>query len=269
MADIIQQYESLDAMFAHIKAHPRSMVAERTETSFFGRGTAGAMDYVERGASEWEQAPTMALLDKIDAGIERTRREYVGGPAGAFVNVPEYLAGMPMHMRRSVHTTAEAAPVRIVVETLVSAGVSAAQLARRGAAVSALAMRLGELRPLELWASWGMQSRYRNVIGRVKIDTQPLNVGRLCAVMNSREFMRSITFANMGAELGCNGNTAITWAWGADPTADSRNNLMREALNLEPTDIFIPGGYLSESDMMMCDPVAWVNKYLDAQREAE
>lgn len=264
-----QRFDSLADMFNAIKACPKAMVPAGDDTRFFQRGTEDAMRYVLDGATSDEQADTMALLNKIDAGIQRERREYVGGVAGAFVNVPEYLMGQPMHMRRRMHVEADVAPVRVVIETLVSAGVTQAQLARRGAAVSALVMRLGEIRPVELWAAWGMKPTNQDtVVGRVRIDTAPLNVGRLCAVMNSASFCRSLTFAACGAALDHDVYAhSISWAWRGVPTNASHNNAMREALDLNDADVYIPGGHLNESDMMMKDPVKWVNKYLESQRD--
>ena len=44
--------------------------------------------------------------------------------------------------------------------------------------------------------------------------------------------------------------------------------MMREAMGLKPADIYIPGGWLYESQLMAKDPVKWVEKYLAPQRTA-
>lgn len=239
-------------------------------SSFYGRNTDEAIEYIRRGATEYEQQGTRALLDKVDASIEgRQRREYVQSVAGSFPMVPEYLAGMPMNMRRRAPIESDQAPLRIVVEPLVSAGISADQLARRGAAVAALVMRLSETRPVELWAAWAMRpGRSRtDVVGMVKLYTHPIDIGHVVAVMASREFARSIIFAHGYSQTGQHPSGSMRWGWNEDPRNNYRIQKMRRLLGLESQDVFIPGGFLSDADEMMRDPVAWVNRYLDPQRD--
>lgn len=276
--DKTQTFNSLGDLFAFLNANPRSCFTNEPVRFYGAASTADAVAYVKQGASEHEQAQTRALMDKVDTELsDRERREYVASPVGAFACVPEYLQGMPANMRRRVHVESEAAPVRIVVETLVSGGVNTATLARRGAAIAALVTRLSETRPVELWAAWSMlprgisRRRPGTVVGKVKLDTSPISLGHLCAVMNSAQFYRAVTFP---LALAANGAAwdeygGMAWGWSADPTQTGRNVRMREALGLDAADVFIPGGYLSESDIMMRDPVAWVNKYLDEQRKLD
>ncbi|MES2704811.1 MAG: hypothetical protein V4649_19380 [Bacteroidota bacterium] len=48
-----------------------------------------------------------------------------------------------------------------------------------------------------------------------------------------------------------------------------RAQVMRDTFGMEPQDIYIPGGSLEYASQWTQDPVAWVNGYLDSQREAE
>lgn len=261
-------YESLDQLLAYVANEYQYHIHGRA--SFLGaNGTAGCLQYVRNGASEYEQRPTLALLEKIDATAhDRRRREYVASPVGSFPNVAEFLQGLPMNMRRRQEQESEQSPIRVVVETLVSAGVKEEQIVRRGAAVAALVMRMNEIRPVELWVCWGMRIRHNDIIGRVKLDTTPISLSNIVAVLSTPQFCRGIMFAEARSKAR-ETQSGIRWAWGTEPSGQYHVQQMREALELEPQDIYLPGGYLSEASLFMRDPVAWVNSYMDPQRDLE
>lgn len=269
---IVNKFDSLGALLAY--ADPKHN--RRSEMRFYGMTTLQARQYVMKGASHEEQRETLQLMEQIDASIEgRTRREYQASPVGAFACVPDYLQGMPNNMRRRVHTESEAAPVRIAVEITVSAGVSIRQLRRRGAAIAALVARMSETRPTELYIMWAVdssQDRSVSMLGTVKLDTSPLSVGHLVAALASEAMARAVMFpvfyTQRNAPSNANDVDGIPWFMGR-PDARGRTEAMREALGFDEADILIPGGYLSDADIMLRDPVAWVNHYLDKQRQLD
>jgi hypothetical protein len=241
--------------------------------SFYGRPTEAAIKYLRKGAGEAQQDAVREIMDKVDTSIERNTRRMVRSIAGGRVCVPDMLIGEPLHMRRKRHVFAENSPVRVVVEVIVSSGVDHNTLAVRGAATSALALALSEERPVELWAAWAMQPHGGphgsvNVIGRVKLDTAPLSIANVTAVLTTAEFARAVTFANCYSEAQHKNSKSqhITWAWGAFPEDGKRTQMVRDALGLDANDIFIPGGHLSRADKMINDPVGWVEDNLKAQR---
>lgn len=269
MAGSVTIYDSLDALLSNVVQ--QTGYHEDGRPGFFGADgtTMGCVRYMRQGASEEEQRPTMELMEKIDATAhDRQRREYVASPVGAFPVVAEYLQGLPQNMRRRQQQESEQSPIRIVVETLVSAGVKEAQLARRGAAVAALVMRMNELRPVELWAAWGTQIKGHNALGRVRIDTAPISLANVVAVMSTPQFCRGVLFAEARSKARSN-TSSIKWAFSTEPGAPRHVLQMREALQLDPQDIYLPGGYLTEAAAFMRDPVAWVNSYVDPQRDLE
>lgn len=262
-------YQSMTDMLRCVEASPRH---HPPRSSFGGyKSTREACEYIRQGATPQECERTQALLSKINDTVQhRQKMQTVAAPSGSRVVVPDVLAGMPFPMRRRVSVSHDLAPVRVVVETLVSSGVTVRQLEKRGAAVAALAMRLGETRPVELWASWGGRIRRHDALGRVKLDTNPLTLAEVVAVMTTPMFARNVVYAqNLIQAGGIYGSQDWAWAWNRQPNDDARDMRMREKLMLEPQDIFIPGGYISEADQFATDPVAWVESYVASQRETE
>lgn len=246
-------------------------------SNWAGGSFDAAFSRLKQGGSPDLQAPIRELMEKIDARLQdRERREYIRSPAGAFPVVAEVLQGDPMHMRRRQHVESDLAPVKIVCEVGVNAGVSLDAIARRGAAVAALAMRLGETRPVELWAMDGcrisMRSGFsytvRDTAMMVRMETNPISISQLAAVFVDVGFARAIVLSVGRAQAELASHT-IQFVWGEDPDNGARNKLVREVLGLKPEDLFIPGGSISEHDEYLRDPVRWITKYLDPQREIE
>lgn len=256
-------HTSMGEFLDYVSSLSRQTGGDRLKPLFFGASSvAGAVRYIHNGATEYETRETRTLLDKIESGFHgRTVQQWQPSVMGAYPMVPDFLAGMPDCMRRRMQTDTDVSPIRIVVNTTVSAGVDAHDLARRGAAATALAIKLSEVRPVELWAAYGGHAAGRTTIGRVKMDTNPVSISNAVAVLSSRQFARAICFAPMIEAA--NYNTSIGWPQGI------RGDAMREALDLEPQDIYIPGGHISEADKFGGDVVAWIESYLKDQREVD
>ena len=72
--------------------------------------------------------------------------------AGAFADVPAFLAGDPQCMRRMANQVSDTRPIRIFVGMASSCTFSAEQLAKRGALISALALQLSKTRTVDIYA---------------------------------------------------------------------------------------------------------------------
>jgi hypothetical protein len=233
-----------------------------------GKDMKSACDSVRAGVSRTETEAAEALLNKVNTAVnDRKAQVWQADIMGAYPIVPEYLAGMPQSMRRRVVNVSHVAPVRMVMETTVSGGLSQTHIAARGAALAALAVAMNQMRPVELYAAWGLGNtshRSKSFIGMARVETTPVSLSQAVAILATDYFARRIAFAEIhhmaGAHVG-------GWAIGQPDSAD-RNRKWREALELGADDIFIPGGWLYDGDIMVRDPVAWVNSYLDSQREA-
>lgn len=262
---VVARFDSMTELFSKINAAGCHYGSAGAWTD----GSRKVMEYIERGATQAEQQPVNAMLNKIEAGVHgRERREYVAGVAGAFPCVPDYLAGMPLNMRRRAPVESDVSPIRLIMEASMGGNVSTAQIVQRGAAMAALAIRLLETRPVELYLAWCDSVDSTHCVGMVRLDTAPISVGQLTATLCSAGFGRAATFAADYLMAGVTSGN-IRWGFGKEPSDPARNNLVRELLELQPQDIFIPGGNNIEAEDYMRDPIAWVNKYLDPQRDTQ
>lgn len=234
---------------------------------------AGAIAKAQRGATEKELRPVADLLDKIDAEARgREADAWMPSPVGAYPCIPEVLMGLPENMRRRIPVEDDRSPIRLFVEIIVSGGVEDATLAKRGAALAALALRMRELRPVELYVCWATRmygALHDDVIGAVRVGTTPLSPGEIAFLCSDKSFCRQLAFCGMAAQAKTTNVNSISWAWHDTPGKAGRDDRVREAMRMNPQDIFLPGGHLSESALFATNPVKWVHGYLDAQREVE
>lgn len=272
----MDRYESLGAFFADMDKHP----AHHWTRHHVGHSASWCPDYAPAkqklldGAGEAKQKPIRDLIARIDAGLEdRTTPQWIDNPIGSRVNVPRFLQGHPYNMGRRMHVESEKAPVKIVVEIGVSQGVEIDTLNKRGAAIAALAMRMSEQRATELYicAHWAVNPKYGRMIPApalmVRVGTMPISLAELAALIVEPFFARAMTFTHalVRTKVGPRAYSSIAWPGGQPGTAGAIA-AMRRNLELAETDIFIPGGHLTEQDEMIRSPVAWVHKYLEAQR---
>lgn len=234
----------------------------------WSRGSREAIAEIEAPAPRHMMREVETMLEQIDASIAgRERREYVAGPAGAYAVVPEYLQGLPFNMRRRAHVESEAAPVRLILEASMGGIVSDEQIVKRGAVMAALVHRLSETRPVELYMAWADKVGTVNTVGMVKIETAPLSMNEIVNMLCRPDFGRSVTFAIDYMQAGM--KSGVSWAWGQEPEREGRNERVRNILEMDPADVFIPGGSNIAREEYMRDPIGWINKWLDPQRETQ
>jgi hypothetical protein len=227
-----------------------------------------ACDYVLRGATVRETNPVRDLLEKIDASVhDRKSVQWVPELQGAYAIVPEYLMGLPDNMRTMTQRENDQAPVSIFVESSLSFSLDEEATARRGAAIAALAMRMGEERPVELYVFKTSQTVKSQPCWAAKLDVHPVNAAQCMAVFGRGAFCRCIGWAY----LGYMGQTSITGInFGFDrPGTPGRANKIRQVFGLGPKDIIIEAGYAPDEALLQSDPVAWVHKQLADQRMIE
>jgi hypothetical protein len=106
--------------------------------------TLGISDNVELIKAERQRA------EKLD--VQVCFPSWQPDIAGAFADVPAFLAGDPMSMRRLVNQVSDTRPVRIFVGMASSCSFTSDQLAKRGALVSALALQLSKTRSVDVYA---------------------------------------------------------------------------------------------------------------------
>lgn len=141
-------------------------------------------------------APSDKWLDKFENMIPQTKAWQVRHDVlGGVPNVPAFLAGHPMNMRRRERITKESAPLCVMVTLTTSAAITADLMRKRGAILLAFVRALSATRPVELWAcnSVGSYGVAGNVL--IQIDTNPLDLARAAHVLTCPSVARGLGYA--------------------------------------------------------------------------
>lgn len=234
-----------------------------------------AVAFCEQNIGERHMRDAKALVDKIDASYrDRDKEHWQPSPFGAYPVVPDYLAGDPFSMRIKHRDEDNTAPIRYYIEAVVSGGTNTHDLERRAAGLAALIMRTAEERPVELYAVIALHNRMRGsagYIGVIPITTHPIDLHSTIAAFATREFCRCMAFANAQQATGVDSNNC-DWLFGhpdGSYNQNSRERYFRTALNMEPQDVFMQGGYLTDAEEFGSDPVKWVHKQIEKQRSMD
>jgi hypothetical protein len=198
-------------------------------------------------------AEAQELMSKVNASIETSSLSWEYSVSGAFPDIPAFLSGSPDCMRRRVFSDSEANPVRVFVCTTSSAGVTAATLAKRGAVILALVLKLIEAgRPVELWTFTGFDADKKhggNGVCLVRLPTQPVDIARIAYCLTRTAFDRRLGMAWGRHAFG------FTGAW-----ASSIRDL-RFLCGAREGDVVI--GRASSDDPMLENPLAWIQGQLE------
>lgn len=138
-----------------------------------------------------------ALLERFERfAFETERQRWVDDVCGGFPNVPAFLSGHPLAMRRRIADKDGAAPLAVIVDLTTSAGISADTIEKRGAAILALVRLLTMRRPVELWAGvMTGATGNRNLCGVFcRLETAPLDLATAAYVMTSAGFPRAVCY---------------------------------------------------------------------------
>lgn len=179
----------------------------------------------------------------------QTRRGVIGGRA----DMGAWLAGTPDPMRRRTRSKVDTAPLKIVVGTFVSAGISADSLKRRGEAILAFVMLAQRVRPVDLYVVG--ESTNRDGKGwryfYIRLESRPISLSQAGFVIGHPAFFRVlgngwfIERNNIGRSVPC---------------VESTKAEQRERLGLAPTDILIDKAALY--DELISNPLAWIQREL-------
>lgn len=257
------RYDSLGELIAHIKGtgyrdHYGSWAGGESEKCY-----SDALN----GVSSQDTKYAEQLMAKINASFQDTKRcERVRTVSGSRVHMGAYVSGKPNNMIRRRSLVSDVAPIKLVIETTVSGGMSKQDIQARGAALAALGAVLSKVRPVELWACWGLGSGSRVCsIGMVRIPTTPLSLSQALGVMGTDGFARRIAFNEIHSK-GDKYSSIGGWAISGDTGSDARGEKMKAAMGLKPADVLIQGGHLYSRDLIIADPVKWVDMQLAKYR---
>ena len=189
--------------------------------------------------------------------LEIQTRQWVASPYGAYPQVGDFLAGAPDPMRRVNHLEVDTTGIRLVVNTVSSAGVSSEHLRKRGLVIAAFARALSAIRPLELFtlcAVDGYQDGATCIT--VRLPTQPMNLSQVAWALSSSGFTRGLNYGMAKVANGFSGG----WPWG-EYDHHRMTDRLREFLQLAPQDVYIPP--INLNDAMLTNPYEWLDTMLD------
>lgn len=229
-------------------------------------GIKGAIELCTKG--DLSAVPESdALLAKLESytAMPSTRAVWRDDVAGYFPNVPAYLAGSPMSMRRRVREENTSAPLAIIPDLGISGGITALQTRARGTAILALTRALSGCRPIELWAAdmgaadeHGPYSQRNCVVVACRIQTTPLDLSSACYALTHPAFVRQVLFGLEGKYHGFIGG----WPFGIGRALkrDEMERIMAPAFPQVSETLCLPGLHLT--DESVTNPLAWLKRQI-------
>lgn len=205
---------------------------------------------------EGRVAESEAMLAAIEDQVPLSRGwRNVDDVVGALPNVPAFLAGHPVSMRRRERVARDNAPLTVFLDLTSSADINANSVARRGIAILALVRALVEHRAVTLWA--GIAQNVGSGSGTVawQIDTAPIDLARAAYHVASPAMSRRFGYGVNRALNGAGGGWPFNdFKLGADTAQGRLERLLGgEVLHVPP--IFV-------NDPMTADPVGWIKRVL-------
>lgn len=176
---------------------------------------------------------------------------------GGVADVPTFLAGHPLSMRRRQKVIVDTAPLVIVADLTSSADITSKDVRRRGCAILALSRMLCAVRPVELWivVGLGRQGFAGEVLTR--IDTTPLDLGRAAHMMGHPSVSRGLGYGYLQAEH----QTGGAWNFG-DITLHRKTarESYIQALGINGELLYCPP--IFSTDKNVTNPVGWIKDML-------
>lgn len=249
----------LSGFAAWIEALPETAHTRDLRTDWVGGMTYRDARAAVRHGDVAGVAASDALLARFEADIHPTQSfRTFAAIAGGAPNVAAYLAGSPMSMRQRRRVVRAENPLSIFVDVVSSAGISAKDLQKRGAAALALVRVLSATRAVSVYAVAGMQQHGQaNSFIAVRLD-QPLDLARAAFALAHPAFGRALTYEAGPRLVGCEATGNLHWAWrDIGKYRREARDLYAGALGLNPQDcLFLPPPHTD--DQSIRDGAAWL-----------
>lgn len=210
------------------------------------RATAGDLALV---------APSDALVSRLEDQVIHTKKwRNIDDVVGSLPNVPAYLAGHPVAMRRRQREDRDDAPISVFIDLTSSGGIDATSVLARGTTILAFARLLTEHRAVELWAGIALGGPMSSTVAW-RIDTTPLDLARAAHLLCAPSMSRGV-----GYEL----SYAAHRSSGMWPFSDYGRHKASAQRRLEAVMLrevcYVPPIYLT--DPLVTDPVGWIKREL-------
>jgi hypothetical protein len=198
-------------------------------------------------------------LSKIETMLHFETKKFrnILDVCGGSPDVPSFIAGHPLNMRRRQRMVSQQGPLAVVADLTSSGGIDAHEVRQRGCAILALVRALTALRPVELWTVVGLGRRELAVEVLTRIVTTPLDLARAAHMLTHPSVSRSLGYGY------CQGAHQSGGDWNFGNIALQRNtareSLMR-VMHARADVLYVPPVY--GTDKAVSDPVAWLKDML-------
>jgi len=245
---MIKQYDSIAALCDDFVARgkPSPDFMGPADPSIIARGYSGDTSLV----------PEAELFTKqFENTIETPRLSWSPSVAGGICVVPEYLAGVPSHMRIRTKVPTNNAPITIIVGTASSGSINRQIFLKRGITILSLVMLLARFRAISLHImdpGYGTDKDGETVI-MAKVNTTPLDLATAAYVLTEIAFTRTVMY---GIEFQITGR--ITWP---QNYGSEYYHKLALRMGLNPSDtLVIRDAYAG--DTLITKPVEWVKQQI-------
>ena len=246
----------------------QSITPKHRDPDWSGETFEKSLEYAIKGDVRMV-AEAEKILDKVQANIETTGRQWQNAVVGNIPSVPDYVMGHPESMRRLTTYESEAAPIRIWVGTNSSASINHEDLRKRGVAVLAAAMALSQSRPVELWTFGTLRGNgeFGECNVQIRINAAPLDLAEACVALASIGFDRNLTH-NWGFV-----KDSFDGRWARELQSKLHDEKAciegcRQMLGAATEDLIVPPSSNKFSEVIS-DPVGWVQKILASYGQQE
>jgi len=250
--------DSVEDLAAHADALPEASRGYPKNEWTGGQSYDESLTYCRKGDLS-RVAPSDKYMRQFEdlIGFETRTFRTIADVAGGVPNVPAYLTGQPLAMRRRARVQSEQAPLAIVVDLASSGGIEAKHLERRGAAVLAIVRLLSAIRPISLHAvvaALPMGTGYRQIheygasCVAVRIETAPLDLARAAHILGAVSTARQICYSIVTHSVGTTARTcSLAWAYDSVDKYRARGaELWKQALQLDDI-LFIAPAFLNDA----------------------
>lgn len=249
----------------------RTYVSPNARPDWFGKTPRNDWhNCLRNGSTKYLRAAEKLVDDMQEAQLFRTGQKLqTSSVVGDTPNIANYLAGVPetMFSIEASDYVDMSTPIRIYVNLVISMGVTEVEFTNRGIAILGLVLALKQVRPVELYlvsvagpVGCGSLMAAGPII---KVETNPMDLGRATYMICDVSFTRGLTYASMFSIGGATSiSNHIPWAWGTGPDNENKfGSKFREFLDAAPEDVIIPGMFLTNVAFRN-NPIAWIKSML-------
>jgi hypothetical protein len=259
---MLVRFDSVDAYIREV----RKVGADRDES--LGRnwdmnvnGQEAARLAVEGDPSLVQQAEKIVDKHLATRLAQGTGLAWTPAITGARVDVPAYLGGNPLNMRRRTKVERMASAVSIYVSNTCSYGISAEKMLHRGCVILAL---LSYLQASNITVDLYMLSETHgrtdgDFYQAIQVESRPLDLSTASFAIAHPAFARHTCYSYATIKDGFNGSWPRSYDNLGGSYQDPRYEAhVRTVLGMVPTDIYVPAVHYN--DPLTETPERWLNE---------